>query len=93
MMRNYGEKKKKKFKQNLGWGPNDKKPNDQRINRDRTQDGVPMMRNRRNKKKFRQNLGQCPNDNEKPNEKMIKYRQNLGWCSNDEKPKDQTIKL
>ena len=36
-------------RQNLGWCPNDEKPNEQRINRDRTYDGVPMMRNQMNK--------------------------------------------
>ena len=36
-------------RQKLGWCPNDEKPNEQRINRDRTY-GVQMMRNQRNKK-------------------------------------------
>ena len=32
---------KKKLRYILGWCPNDEKPNDQRINRDITYDGVP----------------------------------------------------
>ena len=39
-----------RLRQKLGWCPNDEKPNEQRINRDRTWDGVQMMRNQRNKK-------------------------------------------
>ena len=41
------------FRQNLVTHPNDDKQNEQRINKDRTYDGVPMMRNKVTKKKLR----------------------------------------
>ena len=38
-----------KFRNNLGWRPNDEKQNEQRINWARTYDVVPMMGNQTNK--------------------------------------------
>ena len=66
---------KKKHRYILGWCPNDEKPNEQRINRDITYDGV--LNEKKKKKehmiKCRKNLGWSPND-DKLKEKTIKLK-------------------
>ena len=64
----------KKLRYILRWCPNDEKPNDQRINRDITYDGVPNDKKKKEHTiRCKKNLGWSSND-DKPKEKPIKLK-------------------